>query len=62
MYRSFLLRVWRQHGGRVRASVEDVDTGEVDTFDQLDELCEWLQHRVDDVPTDGDRTGSDAMP
>ena len=48
MYRSFLLRIWRQHGGRVRASVQDVDTGEVDTFDRLDELCEWLEGRVDD--------------
>ena len=27
MYRAFLLRVWHQRGGRVRASVEDVDTG-----------------------------------
>ncbi len=53
MYRSFLLRVWCQHGGRVRASVEDVDTGEVHTVDQLAELCEWLEHRVDDLPPNG---------
>jgi hypothetical protein len=57
LYRAFLLRVWHQRGGHVRASVEDVDTGEVDTFDQLDELCEWLESRVDDAPSHGGRRG-----
>ena len=59
MYRSLLLRVWRQRNGRVRASLEDVDTGGVTTFDRLDELCEWLEHHVDDVPRDDDRTESE---
>lgn len=49
MYRSFLLRVWRQRNGAVRASVEDVDTREVDTFDDVRQLCEWLDNRVDDA-------------
>ena len=57
LYRAFLLRVWHQYGGRVRASVQDVDTGEVDTFDRLDGLCEWREHRVDDVPPHGGRRG-----
>jgi hypothetical protein len=62
VYRSFLLRVWRQHGGRVRASVEDVDTGEVTTFDELEGLCGWLEHRVDGLVLRREPSGSELRP
>lgn len=43
MYRSFLLQVWTDLGGGVRASLTEVETGEAQAFADLEALGRWLE-------------------
>jgi hypothetical protein len=48
-YRSYLLRLWQvqqDEGIGLRASLEDVQTGELHGFDNLDTLMRYLQEQV----------------
>lgn len=45
--RSFLLRVWKATRHSARASLTDVNTGEVHVFADLDKLSRWLETNCD---------------
>ena len=47
-YQAFILRVWRERVGGVRASVTNIDDGRQRAFANLEELCAWLEHLTSD--------------
>jgi hypothetical protein len=52
-YLSYLLRLWRESEGERpvwRASLRSTQTGEKVGFGSLEELCEFLRHRIGVIP------------
>ncbi|MEW6406447.1 MAG: hypothetical protein AB1649_32075, partial [Chloroflexota bacterium] len=54
VYRSFLLRFWRERGAReaaLRAIVVDTQTGERSGFESLDGLVQFLKQEIERLET-----------
>lgn len=49
----YLLHLWRDEGGEVKASLRDVADGELRLFVGLDELREFLEASIDLAPASG---------
>ena len=50
-YRPFLLRVWiREQDETLLSSIQDVETGEIRAFTDLEQLNEWLRRETSSPP------------